>query len=71
MLKIIGIVEKSPLVEIEVPYLHNGGVDPDDGERKRPVVILNGRIFLQHASHVPAQRDIVAQQLHVVVCEAN
>ena len=71
MLHIIGIVEKAPLRDVEIPYVLDGWVKPHHRKGERTIIVLNGGFFLQHAHYMAAERNIVAQQLDIVIGEAN
>ena len=71
MLHIVGVVEKASLGHVEIPDLLNRRVEAHDRESKRPVLVLNGRLFIGFTHDMAAQRNVIAQQFDIVVGEAN
>ena len=71
VLHVVGVVQKSSLIDVEIPNCLDRRVESHHRKRKRAIVVLDRGIFLQHADDMAAERNIVAQQFDVVVGEAN
>src|ERR1700730_11133803 len=71
VLHVIRVVEKTSLLDVEVPYVLNRWVETHHRKGKGAIIVLDGGIFLQHADDVAAEWNVFAQQFDIVVGQSN